>query len=236
MTNVDFGKQEEAEAYVKNLYAEYMFSCYDQKNAEGCHLLGDYYEAILLDNRKAFELYKENCETRQYPRSCYKYGKHLLNGKCTQPQFCVFNSGITKRDDSKAFEVLRSSCEANWPLACPPCAFLLLSRKTRTTEDVQAAFNYMEKACKLEHPHACSWLNLRYSTGYMGISQNLEKAFQYAMQACRYGLPSACEKVSDCYFNGRGVSKDPLNGEKYAQLAKEMREDEDSGAAFDITG
>ncbi|KFD72465.1 hypothetical protein M514_05452 [Trichuris suis] len=224
MTNVDFSKQEEAEAYVRHLYAQYTFSCYSEKNAEGCHLLGDYHDAIFLDRKKAFELYKENCERTKYPKSCYKYGKHLLNGK------------LTKRDDEKAFEVLRSSCDANWPLACPPCAFILLSRKTCTFEDVQKAFDYMEKACKLEHPHACSWLSLRYSSGYKGVSQNLEKAFYYAMQACHYGIASACEKVSYFYLNGQGVPKDPSNAQKYAEMAKEMIEDQESCTVFDITG
>lgn len=53
----------------------------------GCHLLGEYYEGILKEQHKATQLWKDNCEQRNFPASCFKWGKVLFNGLRWLPNY-----------------------------------------------------------------------------------------------------------------------------------------------------
>ncbi|CAJ0561460.1 unnamed protein product, partial [Mesorhabditis spiculigera] len=74
-------EQEERKEYVKNIGIEYRYGCYEEKRPESCQLLAEYMEAIDSNFKAALTLYKENCETRKYPKSCFKYAMYLLSGK-----------------------------------------------------------------------------------------------------------------------------------------------------------
>jgi hypothetical protein len=62
-----------------------------------CHLLGDYLEAIDKNYEKAWKVYKDNCDTGNFARSCVKCGDYLAFGKGGQKQdkvkVSIFNTG-----------------------------------------------------------------------------------------------------------------------------------------------
>ena len=96
-------EKEEVQDFLKNLGIEYRYSCYSEKNPEGkcwafvclsfnvdsysfalgCQLLGDYFTQIDGDFEKANKVFKDNCDTRNYGRSCSSYGLHQFYGRGT---------------------------------------------------------------------------------------------------------------------------------------------------------
>jgi hypothetical protein len=86
--------QDERREYVRNIGIEYRFGCYEvryiiyvvlrpfqEKRADSCQLLAEYLEAIDLNFKEAFSLFKDNCLLRKHPQSCYKYATYVLAGK-----------------------------------------------------------------------------------------------------------------------------------------------------------
>lgn len=57
--------------------------------------MGDYLESIDNDPDKAFKIYKENCDTANFAKSCYKCGGYLAVGK-----------GVPKKDQSKVITII----------------------------------------------------------------------------------------------------------------------------------
>uniref|UniRef100_A0A914PUQ7 Uncharacterized protein n=1 Tax=Panagrolaimus davidi TaxID=227884 RepID=A0A914PUQ7_9BILA len=98
--------QKERKEYVKNIGIEYRFGCYEENRGDSCHLLGEYMEAIEQNFKKSYELFRDNCEIRKYPKSCFKYSMYLLNGKECEPSF------------SKMLKPLEIACSDNLPPAC----------------------------------------------------------------------------------------------------------------------
>lgn len=74
-------EQNERKEYVKNIGIEYRYGCYEEKKPDTCHVLGEYLEAIDQAFSKALTVFRDNCETRKFPKSCYKYSMYLLQGK-----------------------------------------------------------------------------------------------------------------------------------------------------------
>lgn len=100
----DFKKDEDVKEYIKNLGIEYRFGCFSEKDPQSkfinwyfilfilniwsnsvlfknlylvCQLLGDYLETIENNPDKAAKIYKENCDERNFGRSCYKYASYM---------------------------------------------------------------------------------------------------------------------------------------------------------------
>lgn len=100
----DFKKDEDVKEYIKNLGIEYRFGCFSEKDPQSkfrnwyfilfilniwsnsvlfknlylvCQLLGDYLETIENNPDKAAKIYKENCDERNFGRSCYKYASYI---------------------------------------------------------------------------------------------------------------------------------------------------------------
>ncbi|VDP10632.1 unnamed protein product [Soboliphyme baturini] len=213
MAFIDFKKAEEVQEYLKNLHTEYMFSCNSEKNAEGCHLLGDYTEAILNNPEEAYALYKENCNLRQHPKSCYKYGRYLLRGK------------FEKIDEDRVYDLMTLACDKDWYIACPELALLLLKGTKKHAVDVPRAFELLEKSCEAEIVESCFWLDKKFTSGYREIKPNFEKAFKFAMKSCLLGLPQGCDSVSRHYEHGEGIQKDEEKARQYADLAAQIREE-----------
>ena len=99
-------EQEERQEYVKNVGIEYRFGCYEEKRADSCHLLGEYAEAVEQNFKAAVQLFRDNCEQKEYPKSCYKYAMYLLHGKEVEPSF------------KKMIRPLEIACAGNMPPAC----------------------------------------------------------------------------------------------------------------------
>lgn len=63
-------------------------------------MLGDYFETIENNREKAATIFKENCDERNFGRSCYKYASHvektnLKNLKTVMPEVLALNNILT---------------------------------------------------------------------------------------------------------------------------------------------
>lgn len=70
-------------------------------------MLGDFLEAIKKDMKKARNVYKANCEDRNFAKSCYKYGNYVALGK-----------GGGKGDLAAALPYFEKACNGNEFRAC----------------------------------------------------------------------------------------------------------------------
>uniref|UniRef100_A0A8L8Q1U6 Sel1 repeat family protein n=1 Tax=Heligmosomoides polygyrus TaxID=6339 RepID=A0A8L8Q1U6_HELPZ len=217
--------QEERKEYVKNIGIEYRFGCYEEKRADSCQLLGEYMEALEQNFKAAFTLFKQNCEERKYPKSCFKYGMYLLTGK----------------DLTKMIEPMQIACDGNLKQGCRYLSLVHWNGEKHRPADSQKAEMYMKKACELEDGEAC-WL---LSTWYMGnkekfrtgprgekkevertslgsLDRDMYKALEYGIKACELDIPQSCANVARMYKLGDGIEKNLDEAKKYVDRAKEL--------------
>ncbi|KAI6196743.1 hypothetical protein M3Y94_01145000 [Aphelenchoides besseyi] len=207
--------QKERKEYVDNIGIEYRYGCYEEKRADSCQLLGEYMEAVTQQFDRAYGLYKENCELRKYPRSCYKYAMYKLAGKYCEPSL---------KDMIAPLEI---ACAANLPPACRFLSLVYWNGEPDRSPDSIKAEKFMQKACELEDAEAC-WL---LSTWYMGnkkfkiakggrqkdyepgrigqLERNMDLALKYGKMACDLNIPQSCANVSRMYKTGDGILKNP---------------------------
>jgi len=223
--------QKERQAYVKNIGIEYRYGCYEEKRADSCHILAEYMEAIEQNFSKAYTLFKENCESKLYPKSCYKYAKYLIAGKECEASL---------KGTIKPLEI---ACDANVPPACRLLSLVHWNGEPDREPDSKKAESYMKKACELEDSEAC-WL---LSTWYIGnhekfkiskggekktveqhrigqLEKNMEEAVKYGKMACDLNVAQSCANVARMYKLGDGIKKDPDLAKEYLEKAKAMVE------------
>ena len=62
--------------------AGFEIDCNDGKGeAMACHQVGQYFSVVKDDFERSASVYAKNCESNNYPASCFNYGKMLLAGK-----------------------------------------------------------------------------------------------------------------------------------------------------------
>ncbi|KAI4501918.1 hypothetical protein M0802_003253 [Mischocyttarus mexicanus] len=208
-------RPEDVKEYLKNLHIEYKFGCYSEKNPEVCHLLGDFNEAIKKEYQKAGELYKENCDERNYPRSCSKFGEYLVVGKGC------------KKDVNEAYKYLVKGCDLNNSNGCLHSGLLAITdgefEKTRL-EQLNLGIHRLEKACyDLKAEKACYYLaGIRMSGIEDYIKPNFKEAYKLSLKCCEYGNPYACANVSQMLLRGHGVQKDSDLAKLFQRRADEL--------------
>ncbi|VDK60267.1 unnamed protein product, partial [Cylicostephanus goldi] len=116
-----------------------------EKRPESCQLLGEYMEALQQNFKAAFALFKQNCEERKYPQSCFKYGMYLLAGRECTP------------DLTKMIEPMQIACDGNIKQGCRYLSLVHWNGEKHRPADSKKAEQYMKRACELEDGEAC-WL------------------------------------------------------------------------------
>ncbi|KAF7995268.1 hypothetical protein HCN44_004740 [Aphidius gifuensis] len=215
----DFKKEEDVKAYLQNIYLEYRFGCEKEKNGNSCHLLGDYMEGIKNEYDKAAQLYKDNCDDRNWPRSCAKYAGYVSIGR-----------GCTK-NIQEAFKYIQKSCDLDDPRGCVKAGEMAASPfdsfVENRDEEIKLSIKNLEKAChKLNEEKGCFIL----STIYLGSLKNeveidLPKAFKLSMKSCDAGNPYACANISQMYARGEGIEKNDKLSESFKQRAISLHND-----------
>ncbi|CAI5443443.1 unnamed protein product [Caenorhabditis angaria] len=235
-------EQDERAEYVKNIGIEYRFGCYEEKRAESCQLLGEYMEALQSNFKAAFQVFKKNCEEKEYPKSCFKYGMYLLSGKECEPSLKQMN------------KPMKIACDADIRQGCRYLSLVYWNGEKDRAADSKSAEKYMKKACELEDGEAC-WL---LSTWYMGnkekfkmkatgeakeldrtslgeLQRDMAKSLEYAIKACEADIPQSCANVSRMYRLGDGIPKDLDKAKYFAEKAKEIMDvmkSKDTSAGF----
>ncbi|GIY97981.1 cytochrome c oxidase assembly factor 7 homolog [Caerostris extrusa] len=215
-----FKTEEEAQDYLERLGVEYKFSCFKEKNAEGCHLLGDYLEAVKKDFENAAKVYKSNCDERNYGKSCFKYGNFRYLGKGCD------------RSNLAAFEHYKKACDNNFIDGCLHLGVMLTSEDSSFKEgsekvklDYPKGLKYLEKACYGGKPIACYFASSLYITGKEDIPKDRTKASKLSQIACDGGNVYACMNLSRMYKSGDGVEKNEEKANLYKEKAREIRDD-----------
>ncbi|OQR68846.1 hypothetical protein BIW11_01944 [Tropilaelaps mercedesae] len=208
--------EEEVKEFLENLGIEYRFSCFKERKATGCHLLGDYMESIKRDYVKAAKVYKENCDERHYGHSCFKYAT-----------YCSLGRG-TPEDKAKSFEYAMKACEANYADGCFLAGASLTdenSEKTKVSEsDMIRGVDLLKRACELGSHHGCHFASARYIEGSGPITKDMKQAFELAIKACDLGNIYACSNVALMYRKGLGVAKDEAKAKFYREKVLDYQE------------
>ncbi|XP_043250454.1 cytochrome c oxidase assembly factor 7 homolog isoform X1 [Colletes gigas] len=190
---------EEVKEYLKNLYIEYQFGCYSEKNPEVCHLLGDYNESIKTDNKEAADIYKKTCDDMNYARSCTKYGDFALVGKGCE------------KNVKEAYKYLKKGCDLDDTKGCYHAGvFAVTSEELEKDRAVQVAdgVRMLKKSCDLGEEKACFHLSSIYLNGIKGhVDKNTREAYKLSLKCCEMGNPYACSNIAIMHKQGDGVQK-----------------------------
>lgn len=208
----NFAKEDDVKEYIENLGIEYRFSCYHEKSAEGCHLLGDYMEAIKKDFPAAASIYRMNCKERNFGLSCNKYGGYLLNGK---------GCSVNKKEALEHFE---KGCEVGCAKACFGAGVMEASSWENHQPDARSSMSYFERGCDGNDPRACFHASGIYIKGTESIPKNSERAFRLSEKACALGDARSCANVSIMYSRGEGVMRSEERAAEYKKAALDIRD------------
>lgn len=173
--------KEEIELFVSPelVLGRYSKSC-QNKNAEDCHSLGDYYSEAGKDMKKAMDFYEKACtlgNTKSCFRMAYKYD---------------LGEGV-KEDNVKAQQYYEQACEQNYGVSCHNLAIMYEKGETKK-KDNQQVLKLYAKACKLEYSDACYNLALVYEKGKI-IKKDLSQAKHYYELGCNLGDKDACKAL-----------------------------------------
>ncbi|XP_034187994.1 cytochrome c oxidase assembly factor 7 isoform X1 [Osmia lignaria lignaria] len=211
---------DEVKEYLKNLHIEYQFGCLNEKRPDVCHLLGDYNDAIKQDYNEAAKIYKDNCDTRNYNKSCTKYGEYSFAGRGCE------------KNIQEAFKYMRKGCELNDPKGCLDAgAFAVSDEKLEKSRDTQVSLGIqmLRKACDANEERACFYLSGIFLKGIEGfVEKNMKEAYVFSLKCCEAGNPYACANVSMMHKNGDGVQKNEEMAKAFktrsTELLKDIRE------------
>ncbi|XP_077298392.1 cytochrome c oxidase assembly factor 7 [Arctopsyche grandis] len=239
--NFNFKNEEDVKQYLDNLNTEYQFGCYREKKPEVCHLLGDYIDAIGKDFTKAGVVYKENCDVRNFPLSCRKYGGYLSVGK-----------GLDKADLPESYKYFEKACELKDASSCFNQGILLTASDAIAKDPLKAA-ECFKKGCEYNNDLACYHLSSMYLAGvrkppspdakplphghppvgeYL-LERNMKEAFTLAKKACELNNIYACANVSQMYTRGDGVEKNEELAKEFKNLTLRMQSEiEKKGVDF----
>ncbi|XP_076293987.1 uncharacterized protein LOC143215601 [Lasioglossum baleicum] len=205
---------EAVKEYLKNLYIEYKFGCYSEKNPEACHLLGDYEESIKKDNEEAAKVYKMNCDTLNYGKSCSKYGDFRLVGR-----------GCDK-NITEAYKYMKKGCELNDAKGCYHAGVVAATtevlEKDRAVQ-VADGVRMLQKACDGNEEKACFHLSGIFIAGIKGyVEKDFSRSYKLAMKSCDFGNPYACANLSVMHRNGDGVEKSEEMADSFKDKAMKL--------------
>ncbi|KAE8742128.1 hypothetical protein FOCC_FOCC012335 [Frankliniella occidentalis] len=213
MSTKNLNTPEEYEEYLKELRITYSFECFKEENPEACHLLGDWFSQF-RQPKEAIEHYKHACEKFKYPRSCYKYGVSLVDGKEVGAE----------TDVKKALHYTSMACELGEQEGCWRNAQILQMEKM-FPQALEQHLRYCDMNHYFSH-NSCydAGLILRSPEDVTSVPQDFAKAFQYFSKACNLDNFKACHEVSAAYQLGRGVEKNPSLAKEFLKKAKNIQD------------
>lgn len=217
MAGYNLKSEEEVKEYLKNLYIEYKFGCYSEKNPEVCHLLGDYEESIKSNYKEAANIYKKNCDERNFGRSCAKYGDYNILGKGCE------------KNIAEAYKYMTKGCDLNDSRGCCHAGALAVSNepveKDRATQ-VARGMKMLKKACDGDIEKACFYLASFLISGIEGyVEKDFREAYKLSLKCCEMGNPFACGNVSRMHRLGDGVQKNESIANAFKERAETLLEE-----------
>ncbi|XP_054164465.1 cytochrome c oxidase assembly factor 7 homolog [Oppia nitens] len=209
----------ELEQFFKNLGIEYRFNCYFEKNAQGCHLLGEYMSKIQNDLIRSNKVFKDNCNDNKFGRSCTQYGINLLTSR-----------GCPK-DLKKSLDNFLKGCELGDNEGCFYSGQLLSGSDGDYRSDIEPnikkAMDYFEKGCEMTAnstvaAECCFYAHSHYLFGKNGCQKNADKAFKFGVKGCDLNNYDSCNNLSQMYALGLGTIKNQTMAKKYKDKTIDM--------------
>ncbi|XP_067939781.1 cytochrome c oxidase assembly factor 7B-like [Watersipora subatra] len=222
MDDYDLTKEEDVQAYLKNIETEYTYQCVHEKEPDGCHRLADFFNSLKKDEQKGSKLFKENCDEHKYGHSCFKYAGQRLIGK-----------GVEANPEEGA-EYFEKSCEYGYVKGCSNAGILYVDKKFSKT-DYDKGLKYLQMACDKDIGHTCATIGTGHLLGLYGLSKDSTKAVEMLSKGCDLGSVTGCANLSRMYKIGDGVQRNDALSNKYSALARAaMKKQEGDGSSISL--
>lgn len=210
--------KDELKKYIDNLGTEYRYGCFEEKNPEVCHLLGDYLQSIEKAYKKALNVFKSNCDDAKFGLSCDAFGRMAFRGQ-----------GMEGPDIKLALDYFVMGCDLNESRACYHGGQMLGVVDKNVNKiippDPDKALDMLKKACLSgKQPAACTLVHSFYLRGVHGKPADLKLAADYAQIACDQDEYMSCYNLSRMYHLGEGVNVDVEKSKFYSRRAKDIRD------------
>lgn len=203
--------------------------------------MGDYMSVIQNDLKRSAKVYKDNCDTNGFARSCTQYGISLLLGKgwSQAKHFIQLNNIILfrcqgcEKDVGKSVEYFSRACELSDNEGCFYAGQLLTGNdpqyKDQVKTDVSKALIHLENGCKSEKNgiisgECCFYAHSLYLFGKNGAPKDLNKAFKLALRGCHFDHLQACNNLSQMYALGMGTETNKELADTYKRKTVDMIE------------
>ncbi|RWS23797.1 Sel1 repeat-containing protein 1-like protein [Leptotrombidium deliense] len=218
MSNFGLMKSDqELEEEIKNLGIEYRYSCYREKNAEGCDYLANFLEIVEKDYKKSSEVYRDNCLNNNYGKSCHHYASNLFVGRAFA------------KDLKAAEKMFERGCTLGFGDSCYMSGYMKFNidenGKNTTESDREKGIKEWTKGCDIKHEKSCLSLSNLFLFGKYGVLKNMEKAFEFTTKSCELNDYSACKNLSMLYKHGLGIERNDEKAEFYHKKFEDLYQD-----------
>jgi len=206
----DLKDEDQAKEYLDRVGVEYRFQCFSEGRADGCHRLGDYFEAFKHEYDKARKIYAKNCDENHYGISCFKLGNYSFLGRACAKDFIA------------AFDAYRRGCVYGNGASCYNAALLMEDGRGNADgkKDFVVATELLRNGCNVNDVPACFRLSTYYVTGKDGVECDMNQAFIYAKMACDKDHMLACHNLSLMYAQGQGTEQNKEMADFYRLKTK----------------
>lgn len=204
--------KEEMQDFLHNLGIEYRYSCYENKNPEGCELLAEFVELIEQNIPKSSRLYKFTCDTYGLGRSCHNYGNASFFGR-----------GI-KKNYMDALNYYSKACLHGHAVSCFNAGQLYFNEHKEVREliprNLDTAFTLFEKGCSFNNADSCSYATFLSYSGFLNTRPpDHTKSIQFAERGCKLNDINCCNYLIKAYKDGLGCEK---NEDKSKEAADKL--------------
>lgn len=209
--------KDELKKFLDNLGIEYRYGCFEENNAESCHLLGDYLLSIDKARAKAARVYKSNCDDNKFGLSCDAFGRMATRGQ-----------GMDAPDYKLALSYFIKGCDFNDYRSCYHGGQMVGVTDKAVNKvippDPDMSMQMLKKACISGRiPMACTLVHSFYLKGFHGKPADLKLAAEFAQIACDQDEYIGCFNLSRMLHLGEGVSADQAKSSYYKERAKLIR-------------
>ena len=126
----------------------------------------------------------------------------------------------------EGIEYFEKACEGGFPRGCANAGYLTL--ESGNSKLYSKGLALLAQACEQNEPESCAHLGMAYLEGRYGLEKDPKKAPPLLRRACDLGSISGCINASVMYKNGDSVPKNEKLAEKYAILAKRLKDPQGS--------
>ncbi|QKF91640.1 tetratricopeptide repeat protein [Campylobacter sp. CCUG 57310] len=176
-------------------------------NAQGCSYAGVVYSLKSTPDHAKASFYMHKACDMNLGDGCWNLGY-------------LYSYGLgVKKDENRAFELYKRSCELRYGVGCEALALAYKDKK-----DEANYFKYLNLACQNGHVDSCSNIGYMYERG-SGAQFNLLEAMKFYDMACKGEDQLACYALGYIYEKGaEGIVAKPKEALRLYERACELGE------------